>query len=395
MIAMERSAMKKIFFALLAAVIAVPIACGATPEKPLRALWRTAITDTSEYEVKHSFIAPDGTTWMLVNSRVKGKFAGPDRMVEIRGVDKNGQQVAKVDVLFALAATPAAPLGEFYDLALDRSGALVVFAGNPKGDLRALGFDPKTERMLFDRKLVALPGDFYIDRVISTDKAFFIVGRQANDGLVLKLGPDYSLIWKKNLTTEPVTIVSDAAVDDDGSFILAGTVLEKGGNQSLWRASFTPEGEILGREIGPGADGLLATDGHGHYAVVDHLRTSSGYEVWMRGFGADLKEKWSTKLADRLEMPPTFSVTRGSTNWIAALPTSKSSVAVFEVRDGGQIVATYSPPPVSATYERIWNVGSVSVVGGDFIVPFTIMSVGEKGEMRQSISVVRVSRRTS
>jgi hypothetical protein len=392
---MEKSAMKKIFFALLATVIVVPIACGATPEKPLRALWRTAIADTGEYEVKHSFVAPDGTTWMLVNARVKGQFAGPDRQIEIRGVDKNGQQVAKVDVSFSLAANKAVAVGEFYDLVFDRNGAVVVFAGNPSGDLRALGFDPKSERLLFDRKLATLPGDFYIDRVVLADKAFFIVGRQANDGLVLKLGPDYSLIWKKNLTTEPVTIVSDAAVDDDGSFVLAGTVLEKGGNLSLWRASFSPEGEILGREIGPGGDGRLTTDGHGHYALVHHLRTDSGFQVWMRGFGADLKEKWSTKLADGLEMPPTFSVTRGSANWVAAVPTSKSSVTVFEVRDGGQIVSTYAPPPVSKTYERIWNVGSVSVINGDFIVPFTILAVEDKGEMRQSISVVRVSRRTS
>ncbi len=387
--------MRKIVFALLAVVIVVPVACGATPEKPLRALWRTAIADASEYEVKHSFIDSDGTVWMLVNARSKGQFAGPERQTELRAVDKNGREVAKVDVSFALSVNKAAPVGDFYGIAIDRNGAVVLFGGKPEGDLRAIGFDPRSERLLFDRKLTPMTADSYVDRVVAVDKVFFILGRQSNDGMVLKIGPDFSLIWKKVLQQEPVTLVTDIAVDDDGSFVLAGTVLEKGGNFNVWRASFTPEGEILGREIIAGNNGRLATDGHGHYALLHEARSGTVWEVWIRGFGADLKEKWNAKLAGGLDVPPTYSVARGNTNWVAAAPTGKGTITVFEVRDGGQIVSAYAPPPVSKTYERIWNVGSVSVVGGDFVVPFTIVSVGDKGEMRQSVNIVRVSRRTS
>src|SRR5437763_1774427 len=125
---MEIRPMKRIVLALLAALVAV--ACGAQTEKPVRAVWRAAIENQLEYEVTKSFAAADGTTWMLINVRPKGNFSGPQRQIEIRGVDKSGQEAARIDVTFALGARKGAVLTQFYDIAADKNGAIVLFASN-------------------------------------------------------------------------------------------------------------------------------------------------------------------------------------------------------------------------------------------------------------------------
>lgn len=387
--------MKRLSIALLAFAMAVPAAFGAT-DKPLHTLWQAAVEDNSEFEAKSSVIAPDGTVWMLVNAREKGRFAGPDRQIELRGVDRTGKQVASVDVSFSLDTTvKEASLTEPYDIAVDKNGAIVVFAGNHKGELHAVGFDPKSEHVLFDRKLTTIDGDFFINRVVPAAGAFFIVGRQYDRGLALKVSADFSLIWKKNFENEPPTIITDAAVDADGSFILGGTVTGAGGRVSMWLGAFTAEGSMVASTVVPGREARLGTDGAGHYAVLHDVRGSSAWQIWLAGFGADLKPRWTVQLADGLEMPPTFSLARSGGNWFAAVPTSPSLVTIAEVREGGEIANRSFPPPANSKYERVWNVNSLSLSGGDLVLPYTVVTVNGKGEMRQSISVVRLSRRSS
>lgn len=81
---------------------------------------------------------------------------------------------------------------------------------------------------------------------------------------------------------------------------------------------------------------------------------------------------------------PTFGITAGSEGtWVAAF--DKQGRAHFAAGRGGEITWQRAAPQLSATWERVWNVGRPVITGSTAVFPYTLSSVNEQGELRQIV----------
>lgn len=369
---------------MLALAIGLPCVVAAA------ALQRTtaaSIRGDREYSLKNSAVAADGSVWLVAGVRPKGRLGGPD-IIQVHHIGSDSSVKAPIDAAELIPGASGKPV-------VGTSGnAVMLAAATGERDVTVVTIDPKTHRAM-NRKSFTLPGfDAFVANVVALPSgSFLLLGRTGAQAWMLKLDAGLAPAWERVIEDVPATIALDAAAGADGSFAVAGAHATEAGESHVWIASFTKEGVVKKHAATGGLQARIASDGRGGYVVLHDYRDAA-WDVWARGFSADLEERWSERVATGSKLAPSFEISEAQQGqWIIATEKERRPwVALGDAN--GKIVWSHEEPSGSAVWESVWNVGAPAMSGATAVLSYTVLTVDEKREQRQEIRVVRLSRKS-
>jgi hypothetical protein len=364
-------------------------ATAAAPRTDRKPVWRTTLGGERVHELQRSFVAADGTVWMLVGAKPAVGAPTTETETQLAAVDAGGREIARYNLD---ASLPVKNIIRFDDVAVLASGNVAVFVTTGTGELYAVTLDPKSGRAISQMRLSTPGPDFFINNIIAAeDGRLLVTGRAGAFPWLMKLEKDLAIRWTTVLDDEPVTVVYDAEVAPDGTISAVGGVWADARDQ-LWLALLTNEGQVVTRQTFDGHQARIARAANGSLAVIFDTPGTDGWDVQVHGFSPALAEEWSSTFRTGHSLPSaTFDVAaRPAGGWVVTTTRKDKQLVVTELRDDGSTASTYSQSLESPTFERLWNLGDIATINGDVVVPYTLMTVDEQQHMRQLVRVAKL-----
>lgn len=348
--------------------------------------WKANINGEDEHELRQSFVAADGRTWILASARTAAAEPGQWNDVRLICVDAAGQETARYDIGRSL---PAKNVTRFDGVGVRKDGNVAVFVTTSAGELLAVTLNARTGAPITQMRLGRTRELHYVSEIVAAEEGrLLLIGRLEDRAWLMKLDADLGIRWERTLDDEELTVLYDAAVGPDGGIAaVGGQLLET--DVRLWAGVLTAEGAVLHRKHFPGREGRIARKADG-YAIVHHVPGAAGFDVVAHGYSLALEETWSATLAEDQRLPVTFEIaSRPNGGWLVAGPKA-DRLWVAELRDGGATAWSYTLASESSVFERLWNVDTPMVTGGDLLIPFTLHTVDERRRARRVVRVIRL-----
>jgi hypothetical protein len=378
---------------LVLALAAASLSAAARPpvrqESP-ELIWEQVIqTDRFEYQyLNATLVREDDSVWVLYGLTPKGSLASPQSF-QLAHLDGSGKSVGRFDLDTILKGSAAgrryagvlglAPLGA------DSFALVVPTVGNGAS---LFDLDNKTARPLSEQKIHP-ESDLYLTKVVpSEDGSLLLLGHVGDGGWLAKVDASGKLAWERNLGPDGVAVLLDGVRNDDESFLLLGS--PKGGTApSSWVGKVTARGDLVLKNLLPRDARRIAGSADGSAILVGDRLGAQGREVWAMGLTPSLTESWNTAILSGVKSVAPFTVAAISGGgWVVFGPGKDYLPSISRVGRGGQLLWTYThqiSPKVVPIMER----GEVLSAGQEIFALFTLASLNEAGEQRETVRVLK------
>lgn len=348
------------------------IAEGANP------VWSTTVQGESEIELKGSAPAQDGGLWLLVGLRERGRLAGLGQAFELRRVDSLGNENLREPLRLPSQARAIEPV-----IGVGATGPVVAW---PAGDgiVNVQRLDAKTGKVLGTASITTPDADVFITGVAKVGGDLVVLGRTGVSGFMLRTDGS---------NAGPVSVISEG----DTTVLVSGTgrrseevsvlgkTLHEDGVVETWIGTFSASGRRI-VEGDFGEEARVVSRGNGGVVVAHDAKRDGGWDVWVKGFSANLEEQWRIQVVAGARRQPRFNLGSGSSGWILAVERDRR-LAVTLGTDSGTHDAWRVVQPLNEKWERLWNVGIPEISGDRLIVPFTVVTLDDAGAQHQVVRV--------
>lgn len=296
-------------------------------------------------------------------------------------IDENGNKIR---------STLIKEVPEGYGSAMKRTYMLIKsLTVSPEGDIFAVGeFDGATQsfvkingegqiifsKTIYDKEL----GDVnvFINKMVPLpDNNFLLIGKDENDGLVIKIDSEGKRLWKKLYDIGRVELFTDGVpISNNSGFLLVGNVVDYVkstliGPADIWILECDPEGNIISEESFtgspmPGKWPQVCQVDSGNFVVAydsnpQMMAMSTDHRI--KAFNPDLNILWDKRIADVEKGPPIlFKIIVIPHGFIVANCVNFSDLKIYEFDEKGN------------------NLGSVFIDKGVFSDRFNLIYVKEK-----------------
>jgi hypothetical protein len=380
---------------LTAAAMAATLLVGSRPAAPSaprespELIWEQVIqNDRFEYEYFGAALGrgDGGGVWVLYGLMPKGSLAAPQGF-RLTHLDGSGKSVGQFDLDASLKSVAA---DERYDgapgIASLSANGLGLIVPAARGGASLVVLDNRTAQLLSEHKIHP-ESDLYVTKVVPSDEGSLLLGRVGGDGWLGKVGGSGKLVWERNLGTEGVAVLLDGAQSDDGGFLLLGS--DKNGDaSSTWVGKVTARGDLIVKNRVVGEAQRISSSDDGSAVVVGDRRGTDGREVWARGLTPSLTESWNTTIVSGVKGVFPFTVASVSGGWVVVGAGKDRLPSISRVSKGGQLLWTYTYR-MNPALVPLMGRGEVLSTGQEIYVLFTLASLNDAREQRESVRVLK------
>jgi len=328
-----------------------------------------------EFEITEAIGTSPQNAWVVIASRRKGNFGGPEQTLELRKLDSKGT------LRTAPALQPALAEAQTGETVFALAGEAVVAAAAKRNVVTLTRID--AARGNAARNTIQTPGrNAHVSAIVPIQGAdLLLLGRGGRYAWIARVGNDLQAQWTKSIQEFPAAFTSDAVVLPDGSFVACGGAIVDG-RKSVWAATFDANGAVKEQIATAGTDARIAIDPAGGYVLLHDAEEGGTYDVWLRGLSPTLAVRWSRRLSTGSKMNPSMELAKNAGDvWVAAFE-SEARVSIAAGR-GNDVTWTHTPSALSKTWEALWSIARPIVSGSTVILPYTVVTVDERGEQRQ------------
>lgn len=351
--------------------------------------WEVVYSDDSfEYEYLGSGVSQTDALWIVVGSRPLGKLSGPQNLTLWR-MDSAGNVAGRMDV-HGLSEKADVRYSRVQAMAV-RDGSVLLAMESENHAVYLVRMDEANSKVVFTKDVGTGSDAIFIKKILLTgDNGYLLIGRKLDGPVMIKMDMAGNIVWKSIVGGEKVSLFTDG-VEDGGGFTLAGSYIESSGVTGIWVGKFDVNGKLILKKELNGRYAVVARDGDAGYVVVNDAAGANGWDVWAHWLNNDLTESAVAGIASNIEMHHPFKTGNVSQGEFLTVGAQESRLWLLRGKKGGDIIWSHIRRDTNTILEKIWNYDLVESNGSVYI-PYTMMRVNEKMEMRQIIKIIKLAK---
>lgn len=273
----------------------------------------------------------------IINTVLKSAPGDLSGLIELASDIIKGLTVSKNEDIFAVGEFDG-PYLSF--MKMDRKGKIVF-------SKRIVEESLIDEREIDVLKMISLP-----------DNKFLLIGREDDDGLVIKIDSEGNILWKKTYDSgQEIDFFSDGVpVGNGGDFLITGNAADSGGSafltklSNVWVLQFDAKGNIVTEKFFSGGSfptklpQLCQLDSENFVVTYDKSTEMITTDHRIKAFSPNLKILWEKQIVKSEKAPPIYFKIMGipEGGFIVADFINFSDLKVYEYDNEGNKLSSVS-----------------------------------------------------
>lgn len=376
------------------ALLITPVPFHAQGPSPLQRmpfqLWETTIAEPdSEYEFKAGTVSQsNGSVWIALGVRPKGKLSGPQR-VELQRFNGDGK---RTDVMpwNGIPGSSQHVVTKLYGIAVDASDRVYLFVQTASAEVVMFRYDTSKKTATLFKKIDTVHRPISIAKIlrVSNDE-FLLLGHVDAQAIVVQVDSTGEIV-REVLLVDDVSTLLDGVLHRDGTVFLAGAKVSETRAVSLWIASLSRNGGISRSLVAPGSRARLAPQSGG-LVVLSNASSGSSAALVVAAYSTSLSLLWQRVVPASINDQVNIGLGALPDDQSLAVWEEKKHLALTILRKDGSsaFTATYEDPRWA--WQQVWNVDVVSS-GATTLLPVTMLIVDQKREQRQIVKIMSLGK---
>lgn len=347
-----------------------------------------------DYELQSAAATPDGKAlWFVASAHAKGQVRGGTLV--LAAVDARND-ITQSSLTLDAPDKPAEPVSrsarrQLVDgMAFDSRGDLLIQVGRGATPPAIVRVQLDSRRVEAPRPLQLTTSNSDVHKIVRlTDGRVLALGNADDKLFAAELADNGRMVWQKSLAAESGFVEMAASTFDGGAVVLARHGQDVASAQ-IWIGKLSSKGELERAITVPGRTGSAAALREGGYAIVTSQAGARGFDVTLRLFGPDMRERSSSPIV-KDQVNPEFAVVAAPRGGFLVAGTKDRGLWVSQFGADGRAIWTETRTPTPPEAEMVFNLRLLSV-GDTFFLPYTAFTLDGR-EQRQSIRVLKFQAR--